>query len=189
MLRQASPAYACPSSQTLAAMHIGPASLEDAHAVAQVHVLSWQHAYRNVLPSEFLSQLSVERRAAMWHESIVKGVPELLVAKVQGAVVGFVAFGPSRDEGANPGSAEVWAIYLAPESWSSGIGRALWLAARERMLEQRVRSVSLWVIATNQRAISFYRAAGFRPADVSPKELTLGGVKVQEVRYVQALGG
>lgn len=157
--------------------------------MAHVHVLSWQHAYRNVLPPEFLSQLSVERRTAMWHEAITKGVPELLVAKVQGAVIGFVAFGPSRDDGAHSGSAEVWAIYLAPESWSSGIGRALWLAARERMLEQRVHSVSLWVIATNHRAIKFYRAAGFHPAATAPKELTLGGMQVQEVRYVQALGG
>jgi ribosomal protein S18 acetylase RimI-like enzyme len=169
-------------------MHIGPALLEDAHAVAQVHVLSWQHAYRNVLPSEFLSQLSIEGHAAMWLESIANGVPELLVAKVQGAVVGFVAFGPARDEGASPKSAEVWAIYLAPEWWSSGVGRALWLAARERMLEQSVRSVSLWVIASNHRAVTFYRAAGFQPAAASPRELTLGGVQVQEVRYVQALG-
>ena len=135
-------------------MHIGPAALEDARAVAQVHVLSWQHAYREILPSGFLSQLSAESREAMWHESIVKGVPELLVARVQDTVVGFIAFGPSRDEGTSPASAEVWAIYLAPNSWSSGIGRALWLAAKERMLEQSVRSVSLWVIATNERAIN-----------------------------------
>jgi hypothetical protein len=76
-------------------MHIGPAALEDARAVAQVHVLSWQHAYREILPSGFLSQLSVESREAMWHESIVKGVPELLVARVQDTIVGFIAFGPN----------------------------------------------------------------------------------------------
>lgn len=128
-------------------------------------------------------------REAMWRESIVKGVPELLVAKVRGAVVGFIAFGLSRDAGAGPADAEVWSIYLAPSSWSSGIGRALWLAAKERMLEQGVRLVSLWVIATNQRAISFYRSAGFQPEATPLKEFTLGGVQLQEVRWVQALGG
>jgi ribosomal protein S18 acetylase RimI-like enzyme len=168
-------------------MHIGPAALEDARAVAQVHVSSWQHAYREILPPGFLSQLSVESREATWRECIVKGVPELLVARVQGAVVGFIAFGPSRDEGTGPASAEVWAIYLAPNSWSSGIGRALWLAAKDRMLAQGVRSVSLWVIATNERAIAFYRSAGFRPEAASLKEFTLGGVQLHEVRYVQAI--
>ena len=168
-------------------MHITPARLEDARQVAQIHVTAWQSAYQGILPAEYLASLSVEKREAMWRESIVKGVPELLVAKVEGAMVGWVAFGPCRDEGSTPDSAEVWAIYVAPRSWSSGVGRMLWHRSQARMLEQGFKTVSAWVFTQNARAIKFYRAAGFAPDLSSVKEFELGGKQLQEIRYARAL--
>jgi L-amino acid N-acyltransferase YncA len=164
--------------------HIEPATTDDCHAIAEVHVLSWRHAYQNLLPAEFLASLSVEQRAAMWRESLATGTLQLLVARDHKGIAGFIAFGPSRDEEAAPHSAEVWAIYLVPSSWSQGTGRMLWLAALERMLGQGYKTVSLWVIAGNERAIQFYSTAGFKPEPHSVRELTMGGVQLHEVRYV-----
>jgi GNAT superfamily N-acetyltransferase len=171
------------------ALRIEPAAPGDAQAVAEVHVLSWQHAYRGIFPDEFLAQLSVERRTAMWRDSIATGRPQLLVARVDDCVAGFIAFGPCRDDAAPEGAAEVWAFYLAPDRWSTGTGRALWEAARGRMLLQGAHRASLWVLASNPRAIRFYLAAGFKPEAGSIKPLTMGGVQVQEERYVQELRG
>lgn len=168
-------------------MRIESASAEDAPAIAETHVLAWQHAYQDILPAEFLAQLSVQQREAMWADSIAKGVPELLVARSKGQVTGFIAFGPCRDEGALPGAAEVWAIYLRPTAWSKGIGRALWLAAREQLANQGYRSVSLWVIINNQRAINFYVAAGFHAEPKTQKESIFGGVQKQKIRYIQSI--
>jgi L-amino acid N-acyltransferase YncA len=168
-------------------MHIAPAKLEDARQVAEIHVTAWQSAYHGILPTEYLASLSVDKREAMWRESIVKGEPELLVAKVEGGMVGWVAFGPCRDEGSPAGSGEVWAIYVAPSSWSSGVGRVLWRGARARMLERGFKTVSAWVLMQNARAIRFYRAAGFAADLPSVKEFELGGRQVQEIRYARAL--
>jgi hypothetical protein len=41
---------------------IRQAILEDAEAIAKVHVASWQAAYKGLMPAEFLASLSVERR-------------------------------------------------------------------------------------------------------------------------------
>lgn len=98
-------------------------------------------------------------------------------------------FGPCRDDGAPAHAGEIWALYVAPEFWSSGVGRMLWLAACERMIEEGYQSVSLWVIAGNARAIRFYLAAGFAAEPSSRKAFTLGGGTLQEVRYRLALGG
>ena len=46
------------------------------------------------------------------------------------------------------------------------------------------RSVGLGVLAGNGRAIKFYTAAGFKADATSAKDFTMGGVKLQEVRYV-----
>lgn len=168
-------------------MHIATATLDDARAVAQIHVASWRAAYRDILPANLLDSLSVEQRETMWRDCIISGTPELLVAKAQGDIVGWVAFGSSRDEGAPSDGAELWAMYVAPASWATGVGRALWLRAGQRMLEQRFTTVSLWVLAENTRATKFYRAAGFSLDASSVKEIERGGRLVQEVRYARAL--
>ena len=118
-----------------------------------------------------------------------QGTPELWVAKTEGRVIGWVASGPCRDKGTPPQVGEVWAIYVTPSHWSSGVGRALWLTARERLQQHGYKSVSLWVLAENSRAIKFYLAAGFAPDLSSTKELTLGGKPLTEVRYEVEIDG
>jgi hypothetical protein len=44
------------------------AKVEDAFAIASVHVRSWQVAYRGQMPDEFLDGLDVEKRTSMWRE-------------------------------------------------------------------------------------------------------------------------
>ncbi len=168
-------------------MRVTSATLEDARQVAEIHVTTWQSAYQGIVPADYLASLSVDEREAMWRESIVKGVPQLFVAKVEGAMVGWVAFGPCRDAGPPPDCAEVWAIYVAPPSWSSGVGRRLWRRSRARMLEQGFKTVSAWLFAQNARAIKFYRAAGFAPDLSSVTEFELGGKQLQEIRYARRL--
>ena len=42
----------------------------DAQAIAEVHVASWQGAYRGLLPDALLDGQSVERRAQWWTQAI-----------------------------------------------------------------------------------------------------------------------
>ena len=165
-------------------MRIAPASPEDLRRVADVHVASWQSAYAGILSPEYLASLSAERREAMWREVLAEGKSELLIAEEGPSVVGFASFGPCRDADAPADRGEVWAIYVLPSAWSTGAGRALWQAAHERLGALGFRSVSLWVIAGNERAIRFYCAAGFELEAGSEKEFELGGVKLREVRMV-----
>lgn len=63
---------------------IEPATLEDGHAIAELHVLTWRAVYQGIVPDEYLATLSIEKREAFWRESIVKGTPELRVARIEG---------------------------------------------------------------------------------------------------------
>lgn len=166
-------------------MRIAAASFENARDVAAVHVTSWQSAYRGFFPPEYLANLSVEAREATWRQVLADGHSELFVAVEGDAVIGFVSFGPCRDEAAPSDRGEVWAIYVAPNAWSTGVGQALWRAASERLRTLGFRSVSLWVIEGNERARRFYSAAGFDVEAGSQKEFELGGAKLREVRMVK----
>jgi ribosomal protein S18 acetylase RimI-like enzyme len=127
--------------------------------------------------------MSADRREIAWRESIARGSPELWVADRQSDIAGWVAFGRSRDADAAPTVGEVVAIYVSPHQWSAGIGRKLWYTARARLVERKFAAVTLWVLEENQRAIRFYRAAGFAPDLASRREINIGGKNLWEVRF------
>ena len=165
-------------------MNIGRATLSDVRAVAQIHVDAWRSAYAHILSPEYLASLSVDHREAVWRKAIESGQPELLVATEDGAVLGWVSFGACRDKDAPMFQAEVWAIYVAPSSWSRGVGRQLWHRARDLLRQRGCSACSLWVFPENERAIRFYRSLGFAADTGSAQQFELGGQKLHEVRYV-----
>ena len=166
---------------------VGSASSEDCRAVAQIHVDAWRVAYDGMFPSDYLAALSVDQREAMWRTAVERGTPRVLVARTDEGVAGWIAYGRCRDEGTGPDVAEVWAMYVDPAAWSSGVGQALWEAARRDLQEQGYRSVALWVIRSNARATRFYERSGFSIQVESAKEFELGGAQITEVRLVAGI--
>ncbi|MDO9356663.1 MAG: GNAT family N-acetyltransferase [Solirubrobacteraceae bacterium] len=168
---------------------IEPALPADARAVARIHVESWRAAYVDIVPGSYLAALSVDERETMWREAIAAGAPELMVARAAGRVIGWVSFGASRDEGAAAEVGEVWALYVDAAHWSSGLGRALLQAARERLSARGFGSASLWVLSANARAIRFYERAGFSCDEGSAQCFEIDGRAIEERRFSVTLRG
>jgi ribosomal protein S18 acetylase RimI-like enzyme len=151
--------------------------------VAALHVDTYRHAYRGIFPDEYLDSLSVDDREAEWRRSIEEQTPELWVAvdEASGELAGWVAFGKCRDADKPASTGEVWAIYVAPAHWSGGVGRALWSAAQNRLVELGFSQVTLWCLAGNERAERFYRSAGF--VATRSNKFPLCGSLIEEIRY------
>jgi ribosomal protein S18 acetylase RimI-like enzyme len=166
-------------------MDIRHATATDCSAIARIQVRGWQAAYADILPSDYLAALSVEKRELMWREFVTRGSAELLVARDGDSIVGFVACGRCRDDGAAAGRAEIWAIYVMPSHWSQGIGTGLWGQAVQRLRALEYTSVGVWVLVKNSRAIGFYESQGFAADHGSEKEIVIGGEPVREIRYAR----
>lgn len=139
-------------------MKIRPETLDDVETVVAMHIRTWQTAYRGMLPDEVLDSLDqaewVQRRLTTpWDD------PDLhaLVAEVDGEIVGFVRFGPERQ---NEDAGEIYAIYVDPAYWGTGVGDALMRIALETLPHKEIR---LWVLERNSRALSFYARYGLYP--------------------------
>ena len=104
-------------------------------------------------------------------------------------MLGWIAYGACRDADATRAQGEVWALYVAPASWSLGVGRALLQEALDRMAASGFATASLWVMSGNARAIRFYRSAGLHVEADSEQEFELGEQRVKEVRMSIILTG
>ncbi len=141
------------------------------------------------MPDEVVAGFDVEAQQRMWRESFAREWrpgSAMYVAEAGGAVVGFVGVGPCRDgEEVVAGVGELFTIYVIPERWSTGAGRALIERAEASMRESGFTEARLWVLEGNERAERFYRAAGWR-AD-GRKTADFQGAEVAEVRYRKVL--
>jgi GNAT superfamily N-acetyltransferase len=160
----------------------------DARAIAAVQVRSWQAAYPGIVPDGFLRSLSVEDRAARWESIFRESASTVFVAEDDGGLVGWISVGPARDADARPSTGELWAIYLAPERWREGAGRALWAHGRTHLEGAGFADVIVWVFEDNQRARRFYERMGFAPAPEGTRLMELGGAALREVRLRAPLG-
>jgi ribosomal protein S18 acetylase RimI-like enzyme len=159
---------------------IRPGRPKEATAVALVHLETWRVAYAHVFPREELEQFSaerVERRAEMHRRS------PPIVAEVDGEIVGFVSVGPAVDADAD---GELYAIYVLPGHWGTGIGRALIQAGEDRLRELGHRDAVLWVLEDNPRARGFYERARWT-RDGTKRPIEVFGVSVPEIRYAKTL--
>lgn len=162
---------------------------EDFWPVARIWVRSWQVGYAGIVPQAELDALD----PAMRHRQLLDraGDPandsEWLVAAVENAVAGFVVIGPWRDaEGVSPGerAGEIRALYVAPQLWGRGIGRALLERAVVRLDALGFAEQRLWVLAANERGRRFYESAGWH-FDGTRQTYQIGGADLPEVRYAR----
>jgi ribosomal protein S18 acetylase RimI-like enzyme len=166
------------------------AKREDAARIAEIHVRSWQSAYRGLIPQDYLDGLDPAAGIGRWAEAIEQIDPArggvLVVVGAAGQVAGFANFCASRDEDAGADDGEVRAIYLSPECWGLGHGRMLMAATLEYLAAIAYAKVTLWVLDSNTRARRFYEAAGFRP-DGAVKVDDSHGFALRELRYRRQL--
>ncbi|MBO2921335.1 MULTISPECIES: GNAT family N-acetyltransferase [Pseudomonas] len=158
---------------------------DDAAAIAILHIRSWQSAYEGLLSKRYLSSwdTSVERRVVFLKKAIESDSPSIRVAELDGQVVGWVSFGPSRDQDAPTGTAELMAIYLDPAFWACGIGTALWAEARQALMGHGYQQVCAWVLDGNERATRFYCKHGFSAQAGSQRIFEKSGESLPLTRY------
>ena len=167
---------------------VRPATARDAKAIAEIHVATWQTAYHDLMPADYLSKMTFEKRQAYWREAIEYSEPQLLVATEGDQVIGFVGYDRSRDAKTRSTVGEIWAIYVLPEYWGKGAGVALWDGARDGLKEEGCTQVTLWVLLRNERALQFCEhAAGFKREMPSLKTTDFGGTRLEEIRLKRAI--
>jgi ribosomal protein S18 acetylase RimI-like enzyme len=156
---------------------IRPATIDDAPALAEIHVQAWLETYTGLIPHEVMAGITVDARERQWrftfeHDNAV------LIAELEGKAVGFSSIGLPRETGAD---IELFTLYLLKAFQGRGIGRSLWDAALEAAKARGAKTLRLWVLETNPTRGFYERVGGMlegRKTDV------VRGVELIEVSYL-----
>lgn len=180
---------------------ISPEDPDDALAVAEVHVRGWQVGYAGIMPTEVLSRLNVaawaQRRRDLGTADPDHPFRTLVARTEEEAVIGFSTVGPYRvdqdPDRLDHRYGEILGLYVIPERWDAGVGRALLDASIAELAGQGQTELRLWVLADNQRARRFYERAGLvADGERSTYELQRSGGRpplgLVEIRYAARLG-
>jgi ribosomal protein S18 acetylase RimI-like enzyme len=142
------------------------ATIDDALALASMHVASWRETYAGLLPDKMLSSLSVEARAAAWTKIMQEQATEhstvVYLAEHEGAIIGFGSCGAQRTENLKDKNydGEVSGIYLLREFQKRKIGARLLRAMTSNLIRRGFSAAALWVLRDNLRARRFYEHFG-----------------------------
>jgi len=156
------------------------AQLDDATAIARVHVATWRSAYRGLLPDEFLASLSQSHYEEQWRRSLQDNQARVYVAEHAEGVVGFASGGRER-AGESGYAGELYAIYVLEEAQGHGHGRRLVQAVVSGLREMRLADMIVWVLRDNGSARGFYERLG--GAYVRSQPISIGSAQLEEVSY------
>ncbi|MGZ3742926.1 MAG: N-acetyltransferase family protein, partial [Pseudobdellovibrionaceae bacterium] len=154
----------------------------DEPGIAKVHIKSWQEAYKDLIPQDYLAQLpsELDERINMWTKILANPQRWTWVAEGNQGIVGFVLFGLPRDQNRED-FIELGAIYLLASEKNKGIGFSLLSSGFDHMKELGFKRVYCWVLEKNP-TIKFYERSG-AVFSGQIKGDTIGGKNFNELAY------
>jgi len=157
------------------------ATVDDAEAIERIRVRGWKTAYRHVFPRAELDAMQVDAARITSELERPRQGYACFVAEDEGRVLGWAVVGP--DGSGRRG--ELHGLYVDPDSWSRGAGRALIRRAEEELAVTWAEAV-LWTLEDNPRTRRFYELAGWT-VDGTRGSFPRFGVDVPVVRYGKRL--
>jgi L-amino acid N-acyltransferase YncA len=151
----------------MATLRVRDATPADARRIAEIHVAAWKVGYHDLVPAVLLEKMTVESRMPGWRTMLEGGgdAPSyVLVAESGDSLIGWCTVQtPARDVDATREVGELAGLYVHPDAWRTGAGRALTSEALQRLRAAGCTQVTAWVFEGNARARAFYATFGLLP--------------------------
>lgn len=155
--------------------------------LARIHLASKLSAEEGIVDPEYLASFTQEVYEEKWSRFLNAEDAHQFIAFDRDEAVGLISFGKLRT--APPGtskirplySSEIYAIYVHPDHFKKGYGKALFKKAIHNLQEQKHKSLCLWALEKNKNAGAFY--SKLKGERVGKQQAQMGRYKVKEACY------
>ncbi len=159
---------------------IREASSLDIPAIAKVHVESWKQSFKGIAPEEYLNNMSVGKREAVFAERLSEPLYTMLVSENRShGIIGFIDFGLPEPENFGH-EARIFSFYFLRQFQRRGFGTELFTLCLKKIADAGYRSVCLDTLEVSPYR-GFYEKMGGRI--VAKDSHKLGGVEFPTVIY------
>ena len=131
----------------------------DAPDIAEVLMRSWEVAYKDIVPADFIRERNATRTAQF---KIPDDDTSYYIMQKYGKTVGMMRLLPDNSDDS---IYDLQAIYLHPDYFLQGIGTTAMEFAFEKARSLGKTAVTVWVLEDNINAIKFYKKCGFAVDD------------------------
>lgn len=161
-------------------MQIRRAELDDAPGIAKVHVDSWRTTYKDIIPNDFLNNLSYEQRTELWKKNIARTDNYVVISENnEGQIIGF-ADAWKRNNNVVVNSGDLTSIYLLEEYQGNGIGKRLLKELFGHFKQMGYKKIFVEVLEENKTRF-FYEYYGAKL--VKTVQIKIGGKVLNELIY------
>jgi L-amino acid N-acyltransferase YncA len=147
----------------------------DAPDMAEIHMRSWEVAYKDIIPEEFIFEKN-STRYALYKRVITDDNKNTYVIQLNGKTVGIMRVAPPQDDDVSDDFYELNYIYLLPDCFRKGIGTKALKFAFDIAHNLEKKYMNIWVLADNINSRRFYENCGF-----------IADGKIKKVEYGKAL--
>lgn len=157
------------------------ATVQDAPAIARVHILSWLETYTGIVPLSYLDTLNIETRTKYWATHLEN--PEnfdIFVGEVNGEICGIAAGDRAREQAEHGYEGQILLIYVLQAAKGKGLGRMLMRQVGDYLGEKGIKRAMLWVLKDNPSR-GFYEHMGGK--EFEEKAMPIAGTELGEVAY------
>jgi ribosomal protein S18 acetylase RimI-like enzyme len=165
---------------------------DDAPAIAELQLRTWQEQYADVLPPDALPR-DIGAAAAAWQASLSRPPDarnRVLVALERNLVTGFLVTGPATDPDCDPvATGELADLTVDPHKRGVGHGSRLLQAGADTLVADRFERAVMWLPAADDALRAFLTSGGWGP-DGAHRTLDLlgdGTTTLKQVRLHTAL--
>ena len=135
-------------------LKVRSALLVDSEDISVLHYNAWIRSYKDILPKQFFSQISLEKTKDHWFKILSeKGPEEIFLLAFKGEeLVGFVNGGKSREKG--PTDGELYALFVKSEK--QGVGKFLLKSFVEELRLKKTNGFFAWVLSES-KGLKFFQ--------------------------------